>query len=137
MTSDRAAPCNSHAWMLALEDKPSDSAQKVALELSEVAINLSPQSSYLWNTRALVLARAERWQECLEAIDKAISLTKEGTPSDWFIKSMALAGSGDFDNAKHWFAKAESTRTSKSPNHSDLRKQSQLAQTILLRNKPE
>ena len=137
MTSDRAAPCNSHAWMLALEDKPSDSAQKVALELSEVAINLSPQSSYLWNTRALVLARAERWQECLEAIDMAISLTKEGTPSDWFIKSMALAGIGDFDNAKHWFAKAESTRTSKNPNHSDLRKQSQLAQTILLRNKPE
>lgn len=137
MASERAVPCNSHAWMLALEDKPSDSTKNVALQLSEVATNLSPQSSYLWNTRALALARSERWQECLEAIDKAISLTKEGTPSDWFIKSMALAGNREFEAAKHWFSIAESVRSSKSPNHSELRKQSQLAQTILLRDKPE
>ncbi len=132
LAKDRVSPCNSHAWTLALEDQLSDADIALALELSERATSLSPQSGYLWNTRALVLARATRWSESLDAIDKAIQLGSGGSPSDWYIKSMALAGNGEIEMARQWFAKADALRAMNSPNHSELRRQAKLAESLLL-----
>lgn len=134
LSKDRFGPLNSHAWMLALENQLSEEDQAVALELSETATKLSPQSGYLWNTRALVLARAERWSESLTAIDKAINLDQGGSPSDWYIKAMALAGNGDKEGARQWFNKAESWRASNSPNNSELRRQAKMAEMLLYPN---
>ena len=131
LSKDRLNPCNSHAWLLALEDQLSVADRELALELSERATNLSPQSGYLWNTRALVLARAARWSDSLDAIEKAIQLGNGGSPSDWYIKSMALAGQGELEAARQWFSKADSLRAMNSPNHSELRRQAKLAESVL------
>jgi Flp pilus assembly protein TadD len=117
--------------MLALEDQLTDHNKNTALELSETATSLSPETGYLWNTRALVLARAARWSECSVAIDKAIELEKGGTPSDWYIKAMALAGNGNLEEARQWYAKAESMRSVNSPQHSELRRQAKLAEALI------
>lgn len=131
LSKDRFGPLNSHAWMLALQGELSDEDSAVALELSETATRLSAQSGYLWNTRALVLARAGKWSESLMAIDKAIDIDQGGSPSDWYIKAMALAGNGDKDAARQWFNKAESWRASNSPNNSELRRQAKMAEMLL------
>jgi tetratricopeptide (TPR) repeat protein len=131
IAKDRFGPLNSHAWMLALEDGWHARDQEVALELSAAATQLSPQAAYLWNTRALVLARAGKWSESLTAVDKAMELQNGGTPSDWFIKAMALAGNGDMEGARQWFAKAESARSANEPNHAELRRQARLAEALL------
>ncbi len=132
MANKRFGPCNSHAWTLALEESLTELDKEIALELSEIATKLSPQSGYLWNTRALVLARVDRWEDCLDSVEKAIRLGNGGSPSDWYIKAMALAGKQDFDAARHWFSMAESIRTTQSPAHSELRRQSQLAHALLM-----
>lgn len=134
LSKDRFGPLNSHAWMLALEDQLSEEDQAVALELSETATRLSPQSGYLWNTRALVLARAGKWSESLMAIDKAIDVEQGGSTSDWYIKAMALAGNGDKEAGRQWFNKAESWRASNSPNNSELRRQAKMAEMLLYPN---
>lgn len=131
LSKDRFGPLNSHAWMLALQSELSDEDSAVALELSETATRLSAQSGYLWNTRALVLARAGKWSESLMAIDKAIDIDQGGSPSDWYIKAMALAGNGDKEAARQWFNKAESWRASNSPNNSELRRQAKMAEMLL------
>lgn len=133
LAKERFSPSNSHAWMLSLEEPLTEDDARLALELSETATRLSPQSGYLWNTRALVLARVARWQESLEAIEKAMLLGSGGSASDWYIKSMALAGSGDFHAARHWFAMADGVRVSQSPSHAELRRQAKLAESLLNR----
>ncbi len=129
---DRFGPCNNHAWMLALENHWTDSVKNIALELSDAATRISPQVADPWNTRALVLARAERWSESLEAIETAIRLRNEGNAWDWYIKSMALAGVGKLVAARHWFSIAEESRTSKSPNHFELRRIAKFAESVLV-----
>ncbi len=131
LAKDRFGPCNSHAWHLALEDSLTESDQAIALELSETSSRLAPHLGYIWNTRALVLARAKRWNESLSAIEQAIQLGQGGVPSDWYIKSMALAGKGDLEGARKWYAMAESARISRSPNHVELRQQARLAGSLL------
>jgi serine/threonine protein kinase len=131
LSKERFGPLNGHAWMLALEDQLTDHNTNTALELSETATSLSPETGYLWNTRALVLARAASWSECSVAIDKAIELEKGGTPSDWYIKAMALAGNGNLEEARQWYAKAESMRSVNSPQHSELRRQAKLAEALI------
>lgn len=135
LAADRFEPCNGHAWMLALEDHWSDSVKNIALELSETATRVSPQSTASWNTRALVLARAERWRESLDAIETAIRLRNGDYAADWYIKSMALAGVGDLESARHWFSIAEDLRKSKSPNHSELQRMSKFADSLLVQIK--
>ncbi len=127
LAKDRPVPCNSHAWTLALKDQLDSQDLQVALTLSEAAVRLSPQSSNAWNTRGLVLARAGKYQESLEAIDKAISLSNGGSASDWYIKAMALAGQGESTSALQWFSNAESIRITQSPNKTELRRQAVLA----------
>ena len=131
IASDRFGPLNSHAWMLALEDNLSDSDMQIALDLSEKATLSSPQSGYVWNTRALVLARAKRWIESLETIETALRIENGGGPSDWYIKSMALAGKGDFEEARQWFSKADSLQNSSRSQDSELRRQRKLAESLL------
>ena len=65
------------------------------------------------------------------AIDKAIDIDQGGSPSDWYIKAMALAGNGDKEAARQWFNKAESWRASNSPNNSELRRQAKMAEMLL------
>lgn len=127
MARDRAGPCNSHSWTLALEDQLDPQNLHVALTLSETAVKLAPQASHVWNTRALVLARAGLYPESLEAIDKAITLNNGGSASDWYIKAMALAGQDDHASALQWFSNAESIRITQSPNKTELRRQAVLA----------
>ncbi len=135
LTQNRFRSCNGHAWMLALEGQLSDDDKDLALQLSETATNLSPNSGYVWNTRALALARAERWSESLEAIERAIDLGNGGTPSDWYIKSMALAGSGDLEAAQHWFSKADSLRSANGNNPSELTRLAKLAEQMMRHGK--
>jgi tetratricopeptide (TPR) repeat protein len=131
MTVDRPGPCNNYSWLIALDDRPTEQELTFALSLSEQAIKLAPQSNNYWNTRALVLARAAKWSESLEAIDKAMELTNGGSTSDWYIKAMALAGLGQIEEAQRWFSNAESIRITQSPNHTELRRQSILASELL------
>ncbi|MFO0942557.1 MAG: protein kinase [Pirellulales bacterium] len=127
LAKDRSNPCNSHAWTLALQVQLDSQDLQVALTLSESAVRLSPSSSNAWNTRGLVLTRAGRYMESLEAIDKAISLSNGGSASDWYIKAMAYAGQGDSASALQWFSNAESVRITQSPNKTELRRQAVLA----------
>lgn len=131
LAMDRFQPCNSYAWLLALEDHWTESIENTALEFSKTATRILPQSPAPWNTRALVLARSELWKESLEAIETAIRLRNGDSASDWYIKSMALAGSGDFEAARHWFSTAEELRKSKSLNHSELRQVAKFAESLL------
>lgn len=137
MTVDRPGPCNNYSWLIALDDRPTEQELTFALSLSEQAVKLSPQSNNYWNTRALVLARAAKWSESLEAIDKAMELTSGGSTSDWYIKAMALAGLGQHDEAQRWFSNAESIRITQSPNHTELRRQSILASELLHQESPQ
>jgi tetratricopeptide (TPR) repeat protein len=131
VASDRFGPLNSHAWMLALEDNLSESDTQIALDLSEKATSSSPQSGYVWNTRALVLVRAKKWSESLDAIEIALRIENGGGPSDWYIKSMALAGNGDIEKARQWFSKADSFQNSSRSQDSELRRQRKMAESLL------
>jgi tetratricopeptide (TPR) repeat protein len=131
IAGDRFGPLNSHAWMLALEDDLTESDVQIALDLSEKATLSSPQSGYVWNTRALALARANQWTESLEAIENALRIENGGGPSDWYIKSMALAGKGDLEEARQWFSKANSLQKASGSHDSELRRQRKMAETLL------
>lgn len=131
VASERFGPLNSHAWMLALEDDLSESDTQLALNLSEKATLSSPKSGYVWNTRALVLARAELWNESLDAIEMALRFENGGGPSDWYIKSMALAGQGKIEEARQWFSKAESLQNARRSYDSELRRQKTMAEKLL------
>lgn len=135
LANNRYGPSNSHAWMLALEEDLTDSDRAIALQLSQAACDLAPQLGYIWNTRALVLVRAELWDESLAAIERAIELGNGGSPSDWYIKSMALSGKGDLETAKKWYSKAESVRLASRPNDVELRKQASFANLLLFANR--
>lgn len=128
---DRPSPCNNHAWLLAMDVQLSAADLEHALILSEKAVQLRPLSGNYWNTRALVLARALKWSDCSNAIERSIQLNQGGQASDWYIKSMALAGRGDLEEAKHWFQNAESVRMSRSPRDRELRRQAVLASELL------
>ena len=134
LANERFGPLNSHAWMLALEDNLPESDMQIALDLSEKATSNSPNSAYVWNTRALVLARAKLWNDSLEAIEIAIRLDNGGGPSDWYIKSMALAGQGKMEEARQWFSKADSLRNTSRSYDSELRKQKKMTEVILYSN---
>lgn len=131
MADDRFGPLNSHAWMLALEDDLQGINLDTALAFSSKAVSQAPQAGYVWNTRALVLARAEKWDESLAAIENALRLENGGGPSDWYIKSMALAGRGEFQEARQWFSKAESLQNASRSHDSELRRQKKLAEALL------
>jgi eukaryotic-like serine/threonine-protein kinase len=123
---------NTYAWMLVCDTNSSEKDIEKSVDLAAKAVKISPNNASIWNTYSLSLYRAQRYADCMQAIDRTMELAVGGTTLDWFIKSMASSRLGNQDEARSWFARAEARRTAQSPENIELRRFSLEARDLLV-----
>lgn len=94
---------NDFAWNLATAADPKSRNPKVAIELAERAVKLSPREVGYWNTLGVARYRRGNWEEAIEALNKSVDLRKGGDSFDWFFLAMAHGQLGHKDKAQQHF----------------------------------
>ena len=80
---------------------------KRALGLAKSAVELAPQSEWPWQVLGWARYRTGDWQDCITALEKSISLQKDGGDSfQWFFLAMANWQLGDQPAARRWYDRA-------------------------------
>ena len=74
--------------------------------LVPIGAQLAPDSGGLWNTLGVAHYRAGDWNAAQAALEKSITLRKEGDAFDWFFLAMAHWQLKNQDEARKWYDKA-------------------------------
>jgi tetratricopeptide (TPR) repeat protein len=76
-----------------------------AVQFAQRALQRSPAFDG-WSTLGSALYRANRWNEAIEALQKAMEAGNGGSACDWFFLAMAYRQRGDSKEARKWYDKA-------------------------------
>jgi serine/threonine protein kinase/gas vesicle protein len=79
-----------YAWFAVRSDVFSEELYRLALATARRGVETAPENGSLWNTYAAALYRVERYDEVLDAIDRAMELGERTAPLDWPLRAMAL-----------------------------------------------
>jgi tetratricopeptide (TPR) repeat protein len=77
-----------------------------AVDTAKKAVELAPQVGSCWNTLGIAYYRLGRWQESVDALQKAGGLRSGGDSFDWFFLAMARWQLGDKEQARTWYDRA-------------------------------
>lgn len=95
------------AGLLAIHPDAKLRDPKRALELANKVVKLAPQSEWPWQVLGWARYRTGDWQESITALEKSISLRKDGGDSfQWFFLAMAHWQLGDKAAARRWYERA-------------------------------
>jgi tetratricopeptide (TPR) repeat protein len=79
---------------------------KGAVASAKKAVELAPEVGSCWTTLGIGQYRMGRWQESLDALQKAGDLRAGGDSIDWFFQAMARWQLGDQEQARAWYDRA-------------------------------
>jgi serine/threonine protein kinase/Flp pilus assembly protein TadD len=99
---------NNLAWSLATCPDLAHRDLPLAVNLSQKAVDLSPQQGVLWNTLGVARYRAGNYQDARRALIRSMELRGGGDPYDWLFLSMISAQLGEREAARSWYDKAAS-----------------------------
>jgi serine/threonine protein kinase len=87
-----------------------------ALPLAQKVVALVPQNYTGWSTLGAVCYRAGRWQEAVDALEKARQLRSGGEHGALFFLAMAHWQLGEQEEARHWHDQAVQWMDTYKPN---------------------
>jgi len=93
-----------------------------AVELLERALTLNPRSATHWHSKAVELAKLERWQETLDCVEQAILLCSS-KPEDNYFNALCLMTQGHALNRLARRSEAEQIYQRAANMHEDIRAQ--------------
>jgi tetratricopeptide (TPR) repeat protein/tRNA A-37 threonylcarbamoyl transferase component Bud32 len=91
-----------------------------AIEFAKKAIAVEPRFAQYWHTLGVAQYRAGKWQEALDAFDKAMVLQNGGDGLDWYFVAMAHWQLGDKNRAMQFFHDAEAWKENEHVGPDDL-----------------
>jgi eukaryotic-like serine/threonine-protein kinase len=98
--------CNYMAWRLAACPDPRFGDRSRALELAKKAVELAPDTGYIWNTLGVAHYRKGNWRDAVVALEKSMQLGNGGDSFDRFFLAMAHWQLGDEEQAGKWYGLA-------------------------------
>jgi tetratricopeptide (TPR) repeat protein len=99
---------NDYAWLLATCPDAQLRNPTRAVELATAAVKQQPWMATCWNTLGVAQYRAGNWNASVEALERAVQLTKGGTSFDFFFLAMSHWQLGDKEKAREWYARGVS-----------------------------
>ena len=95
------------------------------------AVELAPQVGSCWTTLGIAHYRIGRWQEAIDALQKAGELRAGGDSVDWFFLAMARWQLGDKEQAGAWHDRAVQWMEKVQPQNDELRRFRQEAEALI------
>jgi tetratricopeptide (TPR) repeat protein len=115
-----AKALNALAWNIVSTNARSRSEVEFAVHVAAKAATLYPQDGAIVNTLGVAQYRAGKWQDAIEALEKAMKLRKGGDAFDWFFLAMAHWQLGHKDKARTWYEKAVEWMDKYQPKNEEL-----------------
>ena len=94
-------------------------------------MELAPQVGSCWTTLGIAHYRIGRWQEAVDALQRAGELRAGGDSIDWFFLAMARWQLGDKEQAGAWYDRAVQWMEKHQPQNDELRRFRQEAEELL------
>ncbi len=101
-----------------------------AVAAAKKAVELAPQVGACWTTLGIAHYRIGRWQESVEALQKASELRAGGDGFDWFFLAMARWELGDKEEARALYDRAAQWMEKIQPQNDELRRFRQEAEVL-------
>ena len=121
---------NALAWTRATSPDASLRDPAGAVELARKAVAWAPTDANFRNTLAAALYSAGRYEEAVQALEKAGELRRGGNGYDWFVLAMVRHRLGK-DDARQWYDKAVAWAREHNPDETSLRRlQAQAAEVL-------
>lgn len=87
------------SWQAATSPNPANRDPELALEAARAAVDLAPDDPNTWDNLGVALYRNERWNEAIEALEKARQMRGGKDPEHQFFLAMAYWQHGQQDDA--------------------------------------
>jgi tetratricopeptide (TPR) repeat protein len=108
---------NDVAWYLAITTNLEERDLAQAETLLRRVLAVQSDSSPIWNSLGMVLLRQERYDECVQVLEKAIALPGGACGENWYLLAAALKRQGKPEEARRLYDKAEEAyKAQKYPN---------------------
>ena len=121
---------NELAWFLATCPDPQLRDPR-ALDLAEMAVRQTPNSAACRRTLGVAQYRAGKWEECIESLQKSLSLDSgEGGPEPAFL-AMAHWQLGHKDEARVWYDRYLNWLQKQPPGNEELQRFRKEAASLL------
>jgi tetratricopeptide (TPR) repeat protein len=111
---------NHVAWRLATHSDSTQQKGKLAVELANKLVDLTPEVGRLWTTLGAAQYRAGDWQAAIKSLEKSTELREGGNSLDWFFLSMAHWQLGHKEEARQWYDKAVEWMEKNRPENEEL-----------------
>ncbi len=99
---------NDLAWLLLNREEPSTESRQLAAELAAQATEADPGCGTYWNTLGAALYKIGDATGCIDAIERSIALSEEGTAFDYLYFALCHARLGHEHFAHLWHSRARS-----------------------------
>jgi len=99
---------NDLAWLLLSPEGSSREDQQLAVELAAQATEADPGCGTYWNTLGAALYKVGDATGCIDAIERSIALSEEGTAFDYLYFALCHARLGHERFAHAWHSRARS-----------------------------
>jgi eukaryotic-like serine/threonine-protein kinase len=122
---------NDLAWFLAapVDAKARDAAR--AVELAQVAVELTPNAWSFWDTLGVAYYRSKDPKAAIAALNKSTDLNHGGAAINWFFLAMAHWQLRETPEARKWYTKGVSWMNEFQPNDPELRRVRAEAENVL------
>jgi serine/threonine protein kinase/Tfp pilus assembly protein PilF len=111
---------NQLAWFLSAAEEPQHRNPTRAVDLAKKAVEQAAQDGAIWNTFGVAKFRADKWQDAIKALEKAMELREGGDAFDWFFLAMAHWQLGHKEEARKWYDKAVEWMDKNQPKNEEL-----------------
>jgi eukaryotic-like serine/threonine-protein kinase len=109
------------AWVLAMIPEPNLQDPKQAVELALRATADRPLVGRHWTTLGAACYRAGRFPAARSALQRALSVSRGGDGTDWFLLALVEAKLGRLEEARGWFDRAVAWTDQHKPADEELR----------------
>lgn len=97
---------NSYSWHLIVTRDRSLRNPQLAVDLARRGVEANPTWAYVHNTLGVAYYRCDRLVEALQEFEQSITLSRPGTPSDWYFMAMIHHRQGHREESLKWLAMA-------------------------------
>jgi tetratricopeptide (TPR) repeat protein len=111
---------NDFAWLLATCPDPKFRDPARAVQLAGRAVEHQPRYRNAWNTLGIGNYRTGDSKAAIEALNRSMSLKRDGDAYDWFFLAMSKWKLGDKEDAIKWFNRAVTWMEKGKQKHEDL-----------------